>query len=467
MSLTRISRPAMAALSVTAMCASLGFAMTAPVPQARADTYSDLVNAQAQQQSSAQREAELRAQLSGVNSELADKIIELDTLTNTTIPEAQNNVTAANEAAAAAQSEADAVAERLAAAQKDKETLEAQIAQTGEDYDDAHAAVAQMARDSMHGSDASDVMSVVTGSTSTKEFVNSMQTRDALSRTEANAASDAAVSLNASMNRSDRLAAIEKQITQLKSKADEAAAAAQSSATAAQNKRDSLEELRQSGEAKRAELESLQGQLESDSAKQAAQTVLIQSQVDSLNNQYLQEQAAAAQKPNTDGQGTYQPPSSGGNTGGSTGGGTTGGSTGGGSTGGGSTGGTVSGGSSTGQGTSNGDYGNAYVAGQCTWYVYNRRAEMGIGTPSYLGNGGDWWRTAPSYGLRVDHNPQFGAALSFIPGQDFSDGVYGHVAVVEAVYGDGTFLISEMNWGGPYQLHSRVLTNMGQYWFVH
>ena len=94
----------MAALSVTAMCASLGFAMTAPVPQARADTYSDLVNAQAQQQSSAQREAELRAQLSGVNSELADKIIELDTLTNTTIPEAQNNVTAANEAAAAAQS---------------------------------------------------------------------------------------------------------------------------------------------------------------------------------------------------------------------------------------------------------------------------------------------------------------------------------------------------------------------------
>ena len=88
-----------------------------------------------------------------------------------------------------------------------------------------------------------------------------------------------------------------------------------------------------------------------------------------------------------------------------------------------------------------------YPAGQCTWYAYNRRAEMGIGTPSYLHNGGEWYLTAPAYGLRVDHNPQVGAAISFRPGQDGADGSCGHVAVVEAMYGDGTFLISEMNWG--------------------
>lgn len=97
----------------------------------------------------------------------------------------------------------------------------------------------------------------------------------------------------------------------------------------------------------------------------------------------------------------------------------------------------------------------------------NRRAEMGIGTTSYLHNGGEWYLTAPAYGLRVDHNPQVGAAISFLPGQDGADGSYGHVAVVEAVYGDGTFLISEMNWGGPFLMHSRVLVNRGQYWFVH
>ena len=73
-----------------------------------------------------------------------------------------------------------------------------------------------MAREDLHGSDASTVMSVVTGSTSTQEFINSMQSRDALSRTEANAASDAANTLNTSMNRSERLSAIEKQIANLK-----------------------------------------------------------------------------------------------------------------------------------------------------------------------------------------------------------------------------------------------------------
>ena len=73
---------------------------------------------------------------------------------------------------------------------------------------------------------------------------------------------------------------------------------------------------------------------------------------------------------------------------------------------------------------------------------------------------------APSYGLRVDHNPQVGAALSFLPGQDGADGTWGHVAVVEAVYGDGTFQISEMNVGGLWMMNYRTLTNLGQYWFV-
>ena len=161
---------------------------------------------------------------------------------------------------------------------KDKENLEAQIEQTGKDYDDAHAAVAQMAREDLHGSDASTVMSVVTGSTSTQEFINSMQSRDALSRTEANAASDAANTLNTSMNRSERLSAIEKQIANLKTAADEKAASAQQAAASAQTQRDSLDQLRAEGETRRAELESQQSQLNGSVAKQAAQTVMLQSQ---------------------------------------------------------------------------------------------------------------------------------------------------------------------------------------------
>ena len=455
-------KPAVAVFATGVLCATMAIApFSSAVPQAQANTYSNLVNAQNKKAASSQREAQLRSQLSGVKSDLADKIVELDELTNTKIPAAQAAVDEANATAASAQSEADAAASRLEAAQKDKENLEAQIEQTGKDYDDAHAAVAQMAREDLHGSDASTVMSVVTGSTSTQEFINSMQSRDALSRTEANAASDAANTLNTSMNRSERLSAIEKQIANLKTAADEKAASAQQAAASAQTQRDSLDQLRAEGETRRAELESQQSQLNGSVAKQAAQTVMLQSQVDSFNRQYAAEQAAAANQNNGGNQGQTRPGNNNTNSGGNN----------------------VtpaptptptptpapapSTNNNSGQGTSNGDYGNGYVAGQCTWWAYERRRQMGIGTPSYLGNGGQWYATAPSYGLRVDHSPQVGAAISFLPGQAGADGFYGHVGVVEAVNGN-TITISEMNAaGGPYVVSYRKLHNASLFWYVH
>ncbi len=493
----------------SALCLAVSVAPDSPmIENAYAnDTYSNLMNAQNKKAASAQREAELRAQLAGVREDLADKIVELDELTNTKIPAAQTAVEQANSEAASAQSEAEAASARLEAAQKDKENLEAQIEQTGKDYDDAHAAVAQMAREDMQGSEASTVMSVVTGSTSTQEFINSMQSRDALSRTESNAATDAANTLSTSMNRSERLEAIEKQIANLKTVAETKAVEAQQAAASAQSQRDALDQLRAEGESRRAELESQQSELTGSVAQQTAQTVLLQSQVDSYNRQYTAEQAAAANQANSGTQGQTEPSDNTNNNSGNNSNsnnsnsnnsnnnnsnnnnsnnnnsnsnnsnsnnsnsnnsnnnnsnsnnsgdnGNSGNNT------------NNSGGTTGGQGTSNGDYGNAYVAGQCTWWAYNRRQQMGIGTPSYLGNGGQWYATAPSYGLRVDHSPQVGAAISFLPGQAGADGFYGHVGVVEAVYGD-TITISEMNAaGGPYVVSYRTLSDASQYWYVH
>ena len=447
--------------------------MSTYTPQAYADTYSDLVNAQNSHAQSKQREAALREQLAGLNSDLADKIVELDDLNNNKIPAAQAKVQQANSDAAAAKSEADAAAERLKAAEKDKADLEAKIKQTGEDYDDAHAAVAQSARESMHGSDTSDVMSVMTGSKDTKDFIKSMQSRDALARNEANAASDAAVDLNTSMNRADRLKAIEKRVEQCKNDADQKSAAAQSAATQAQQEKSSLDKLRAAGESTRADLENQKSSLTTQAAQQAAQTVMLQSEIDAKNQQWAAEQAAAAaqvqepepqgtveapaaaapqpsvpqqtqtpsqpaqtQRPSTPSQPSTPPTP------------------------------VVTRPSTGGQGTSNGDYGNAYAAGQCTWWAYERRKQMGIGTPSYLGNGGQWWSTAPSYGLRVDHSPQVGAALSFLPGQEGASSPWGHVAVVEQVNGN-SILISESNVAGLYTITYRTLYNPGRFWYVH
>jgi surface antigen len=431
-----------------ALCAGLFIAPRSPfIQSAQADTYGDLVNAQHDKTESVQRESQLRAQLAGVKSELADKIVALDELTNSKIPAAQSKASAAVQEADQAQKEADATADRLAAAQKDKESLDQLIKKTGEDYDDSRAAVASLARESMHGSDMSDIMSVVIGSSTSAEFTYSMQSRDVLSRVEANAASSDANVLNSSMNRKKRLAIIEQRIAKLKVEVDEKAASAQKLASQAQSEWGALDALRAQGESQRNDLESEQGQLSGSAAKQATQTVLLQSNIDDYNRQYAQQQIDASNQVNSGQQSGTTTPSQPENTPHEPA--------------------APSVPSTGGQGTSNGDFGNRYVAGQCTWYAYNRRAEMGIGTPSLLGNGGEWFWKAPQYGLRVDHSPQVGAALSFLPGQDGADGSFGHVAVVEAVYGNGTFLISEMNWGGAYITHSRVLTNQGQYWFVH
>ena len=245
------------------VCAVLPF-------EAHADTYSDLVAAQNSHASSVQREQMLREQLKGVQSDLLEQVVELDKLTNTQIPVAQEKAGVANDAAAQAQSEADAAADRLDAARKDEQDLKEKIAQTGADYDDSHAAVASMARESLHGSNAADTMAVATGAKSTKEFVSAMQTRDALARTEANAAAADANDLNVSMNRGERLKAIEQRIAKLKSDADTKAAAALSAASEAQDVRDSLDALRVQGENRRAELEGKQDQLQSGRANGAS-----------------------------------------------------------------------------------------------------------------------------------------------------------------------------------------------------
>lgn len=96
-----------------------------------------------------------------------------------------------------------------------------------------------------------------------------------------------------------------------------------------------------------------------------------------------------------------------------------------------------------------GDYaGDPYSAnfGQCTWYAKYRNSWQPL---SGLGNAWQWAYNAPSHGLRTGGYPVAGATVVFQPYVQGA-GSLGHVAHVEAVYGGGWFLISEMNfyWNG-------------------
>lgn len=83
---------------------------------------------------------------------------------------------------------------------------------------------------------------------------------------------------------------------------------------------------------------------------------------------------------------------------------------------------------------------NGYDYGFCTWYVANRRTQLGRALPSNLGDAWTWDNNASSAGIPVDNVPEVGAAIV-----TNSTRRPGHVAFVEAVNDDGSVWISEMN----------------------
>jgi surface antigen len=82
-----------------------------------------------------------------------------------------------------------------------------------------------------------------------------------------------------------------------------------------------------------------------------------------------------------------------------------------------------------------GPYANAkFTYGQCTWYVASRRYVP------WTGDAWMWWANARAMGFPEGQVPEPGAIMV-----TWESLVYGHVAYVEQVNIDGSFVISEMN----------------------
>ncbi|GAA3716166.1 hypothetical protein GCM10022378_03120 [Salinicoccus jeotgali] len=117
-----------------------------------------------------------------------------------------------------------------------------------------------------------------------------------------------------------------------------------------------------------------------------------------------------------------------------------------------------------------GSYGsNYYMTGDCTWYVFERRKEMGASVSNSWGDAKNWASAARSEGLQVNNTPSVGAIMQSAA---FQNGSYsfGHVAVVEAVNADGSIVVSEMNWsGGVGNKTTRTVSasNVASHNFIH
>lgn len=96
--------------------------------------------------------------------------------------------------------------------------------------------------------------------------------------------------------------------------------------------------------------------------------------------------------------------------------------------------------------------GNTYAAGNCTWYAKDRRPDL----PNNLGNANTWAVRAAEQGIPTGSRARPGAIGVSL------EGYYGHVVYVEAIQpNEGTMTISEMNYGGLYQMNTRTIPTAG------
>jgi surface antigen len=105
---------------------------------------------------------------------------------------------------------------------------------------------------------------------------------------------------------------------------------------------------------------------------------------------------------------------------------------------------------------------NTYDFGNCTYWVAERRAQIGQPIPDTWGDAEAWADQAAADGYSVDHTPAYGAIMQTAAG-------VGHVAFVESVDSDGTWHISEMNAIGFDEVDYKALpaSIVANFYFIH
>lgn len=103
--------------------------------------------------------------------------------------------------------------------------------------------------------------------------------------------------------------------------------------------------------------------------------------------------------------------------------------------------------------------GGPYGRGQCTQWAWYNRQDL----PSNLGNANTWAARAAAIGYRVDRTPSPGAVFQS------NGGWYGHVGYVESVNGDGSIVVTEMNYGIPYRVIRSTIpaSSVGNFNYIH
>lgn len=110
-------------------------------------------------------------------------------------------------------------------------------------------------------------------------------------------------------------------------------------------------------------------------------------------------------------------------------------------------------------------YGNPMVYGQCTYYAWWKRGEMGKPLPAGLkGDAKYWANNLARLGYTVNRTPSVGAIFQT------TAGVYGHVGIVVGINGDGSIVVREMNYAYRWNVvtESTIPANIvGNFNYIH
>ena len=228
-------------------------------PPALADEDRDRV-AEAQRQS-AQHVQELRNNLEGLDSSLAQVYVDLETA-NAQIPVAQAELDTANERYEGAKREHDVAQAQLDAAQAEANRLSDEMTKARKQQEAAEKAVGSLAREMYQSGGTSSPLLIALSSSGTEEIADRAAAADALTRAQDSALSQAQGVQASTRNQQSRQSAVTARISALEEKARKASEEAESAKNTAETKLRELDELKRTSEEKRAQWDAQKAQAE-------------------------------------------------------------------------------------------------------------------------------------------------------------------------------------------------------------
>ena len=236
-------------------------------PPALADEDRDRV-AEAQRQS-AQHVQELRNNLEGLDSSLAQVYVDLETA-NAQIPVAQAELDTANERYEGAKREHDVAQAQLDAAQAEANRLSEEMTKARKQQEAAEKAVGSLAHEMYQSGGTSSPLLIALSSSGTEEIADRAAAADALTRAQDSALSQAQGVQASTRNQQSRQSAVTTRISALEEKARKASEEAESAKNTAETKLHELDELKRTSEEKRAQWDAQKAQAEDATSKLAA-----------------------------------------------------------------------------------------------------------------------------------------------------------------------------------------------------